>query len=115
MTDQLSRMKLNPYEVQKEDGPQGEFRTGVLDLDLIKYAINRDDYIRESRKSLVITCMDLMEDAFFLIMRGRVERFHNEEDFTRMVGNFLGIERSVFVTHSPIGSNPPFLGVRFLG
>ncbi len=107
MTDQLSRMKPNPYEVQKEDGFQGYFRTGVLDLDLIKYAINRDDYIRESRKSLAITCMDLVKDAWMFIREGQVLKYETEEDFVRAIGDFLGIERSVFVTHSPIVSKPP--------
>ena len=107
MTNTTSRMKPNPYEKQEEDKFQGEFRTGILDLDLIKYAINRDDYIRESRKSLAITCMDIVEDAWIFIREGQVLKYKTEEEFTRAIGDFLGIERSVFVTHFPIVPKPP--------
>jgi len=49
----------NPLETNVNGGLQGEFRKSVLDLDLLKYAVECDKYHNpDSRKVLVITCLD---------------------------------------------------------
>jgi len=49
----------NPDETNRSDGFQGEFRKTVLDLDMLKYAIECDVYENpDSKRILVVTCLD---------------------------------------------------------
>lgn len=48
----------NPYETNVYSEFQGNFRKSVLDLDLLQYAIDCDNYYNNSTKHLVITCLD---------------------------------------------------------
>lgn len=58
-----SYIKENPLETNLSDGFQGVFRKSVLDLDLLKYAVDCDKYHNpNSRKNLVITCLDQLPD-----------------------------------------------------
>lgn len=56
----ISYIKPNAMETNVDTGSQGVFRKSVLDVELLKYALKCDDYhrLRDSRKYLVITCMD---------------------------------------------------------
>lgn len=56
----ISYIKPNPNETNVDTGSQGIFRKSVLDLDLLDYALSCDAYHRlaDTRKTLVITCMD---------------------------------------------------------
>lgn len=53
-------------EINKNGGHQGIFRKSILDLDLLKYAIETDDMFIEKRygvnKHIVITCLDQIVD-----------------------------------------------------
>jgi adenylosuccinate synthase len=53
-------------EINKNGGNQGIFRKSILDLDLLKYAIETDDIFIERRygvnKHIVITCLDQIVD-----------------------------------------------------
>jgi adenylosuccinate synthase len=54
----------NPLETNTSESFQGEFRKTVLDLDLLKYALDCDNYRNPvSRRSLVITCLDQIKNA----------------------------------------------------
>ena len=49
----------NEQETNVNTGWQGEFRTGILDLDLLNYALIVDNlYSKSLKKNLVITCID---------------------------------------------------------
>ena len=74
----------NPYENNLDDGFQGKFRTSFLDLDLLKYAVQKDEYIRRADFNLVITCVDLMSE-FTLTMHGKVVTFKSEDAFVDKV------------------------------
>lgn len=96
-------IKQNPYETNKTNKYQGEFRRSLLDLDLLKYGIERDYYIRETRnKELVITCVDLVENEFRYTVEGRIISHVNKEDFARSIGDYLGVGR-VSMISSPFG------------
>jgi adenylosuccinate synthase len=52
---------INPYEKNSSDSPQGEFRTTMLDLDMIKYALMKERSIMEYGKQVLhITCLDVL-------------------------------------------------------
>ena len=57
---EISYIKSNPFETNVDTGSQGIFRKSVLDMDLLDYALSCDAYHRlaDTRKTLVITCMD---------------------------------------------------------
>ncbi len=92
----------NPYEQNHDDGVQGCFRIAPLDIDLLKYAIDKDDFIRKSQnKTLVITCMDLVQDSFTLTGANRkIIECSNENAFVRTISDYLGI-KNVLISRSP--------------
>lgn len=95
---------INNDDETNVDNYQGSFRTAVLDLDLLKYAIDCDR--TESRtpissEHLVITCMDQMTE-FKLTLSGDLLIFPNEDEFIRMVAKTLGIiDNNVYLSYSP--------------
>lgn len=55
-------IKPNPTETNTDTGHQGTFRKSVLDFDLLNYAISCDKFHNpDSKKFLVITCLDQIE------------------------------------------------------
>lgn len=69
---------------------QGKFRKSVLDLDLLKYAINCDRYHNPnvySKKKMVITCLDQVDpEAIPVTINGVIEYVK----FNR-IGSYCGI------------------------
>lgn len=63
-----SFIKNNPKETNVQNSFQGNFRKTMLDLDLLKYAMQRDDYINSTKaRTLVITCLDQMGEYKYTI------------------------------------------------
>lgn len=92
----------NPYEVQDEEGSQGKFRIGILDVDLLEYAIKSDTYIRYCHnKTLFITCMDLVQNDLRFTYKGNILGFQNEDKFIDEIRGILGID-CVIVSKSPL-------------
>ena len=72
---------------------QGKFRISVLDLNLLKYAINKDSYIKNNvNKILVITCMDYVSGLYSFVMDGVLAKFSNVSEFARTVAENLEIK-----------------------
>jgi adenylosuccinate synthase len=70
---------------------QGVFKRSILDLDLLEYGINKDEYIRNNKnKSLVITCLDHLNDYKFT-SKGKLHSFNNESEFVYNIGYMLNI------------------------
>lgn len=87
-------IKSNPYETNVRNRYQGEFRISLLDLDLLKYGIDKDDYLRTtSNKDLVITCLDLVADEYRYTIKGEIVGHTNAKDFCRGIADYLGIEK----------------------
>lgn len=92
MTQEDSRYILdNPDETNKEHTYQGKFRKGLLDVELLKYGIMKDQCLYGRRDmNLVITCMDHLRNYWY--MRGDTPVIHkNEKDFALGIGTYLGI------------------------
>jgi hypothetical protein len=89
----------NPYEHNSNEGFQGEFRYTPLDFNLLKYAINKDPYIRNASKVLVVTCLDTVKEFVFTI-DGEVYITRKEEKFLNQLSQYLGIN-SVMTSRSP--------------
>lgn len=94
-------ISLNPYEQNFDHTFQGKFRCTLLDLDLLKYAIDNDIGLRNKNKiSLVITCMDLIANNYCLTEDSKIFTFSTEHKFVDKIINSLKIE-SVYLSHDP--------------
>lgn len=98
-------IKEDPNETNVSHQYQGEFRRSILDLDLLKYGISKDDYIRNNLNSstLVITCLDHLK-YWELTLDGKLRTYSTEEEFVNLIQTQLGIER-VITSHSPDSIN----------
>ena len=94
------KIKLSKYEHNVSNEFQGNFRKSMLDLDLMKYAIDADDYIRETEKNIAITCLDNIEE-YKLTENGIVKTFKTEEQFVEHIINALNIEGKVLLSRTP--------------
>lgn len=94
----------NIDETNHNNDFQGEFKTRVLDLDTLLYAIKIDDNIRESRKkNLVITCLDQME-TYPYIYKGEVYEARTEEYFLKCIWHIIQKESNflnMYTSHGP--------------
>ena len=90
----------NPHEHNSNEGFQGEFRITPLDFNLLKYAINKDEYIRNStNKILVVTCLDTMGKEFPFSVDSQIYSA-GESQLVRHLSRYLGI-RKVMMSRSP--------------
>ena len=93
----------NPHETCVPNGMQGSFRRSLLDLDLLKYGMERDEYIRTTnKKTLVITCLDLVQNEFRYTINGEIVNHTNQKDFVNGISSYLGI-KDVIEVSSPYG------------
>jgi len=92
-------IKNNPYEENFDTGIQGEFRKTILDLDLIKYAINKDGYIKNHNFILAITCLDLL-NSYTLTYNGNILNFGNENDFIEKIKEVTGC-KEILISRTP--------------
>jgi adenylosuccinate synthase len=95
----ISYIKINPNETNVDTGSQGIFRRTVLDLDLLKYAVNCDKCHNSlaSDNHLVITCMDHVGDKIPATKEGIFKNFIPLE-----VGAVIGV-RDVILSNSDKG------------
>lgn len=93
------KVKHNPYEKNDWSSFQGSFRRSILDLDLIRYAIDSDPYIVKSEINLVITCIDLL-DEFSYTIYGEKQIVHNERNFIHNIKSELMV-KNVFISRTP--------------
>jgi adenylosuccinate synthase len=84
---------------------QGEFRRTLLDLDLLKYAMYKDDAsVYKNCKNLVITCMDHVQNDLRFTYKGKIINCINENEFVNKIKDILGIGR-VYTSHSDDGES----------
>ena len=94
-------IKDNPYESNNNNDRQGKFRSTILDLDLIEYAINSSKFIKNSKnKILAITCLDIVENAYSFTYNGQLEHFSNEYEFINKISKTLKIKK-IMINNSP--------------
>jgi adenylosuccinate synthase len=98
-------ISLDENETNVENEYQGIFRKSLLDLSLLEYAINKDEYIRLNKnKNLVITCLDHIVDEYRLTYEGDILYFNSEEEFVEFIVKILKI-KNVYISHSPNSEN----------
>lgn len=89
----IHNIKNNFYETNKENPNQGPFRTALLDLNLLRYGLEKElgrDY--KSIKNLVVTCLDLVENEYRFTENGQIVYCANKEEFLLRIKNFLRAE-----------------------
>lgn len=97
-------IKLSSHEQNVKHEFQGDFRISVLDLNLLKYAINKDDYIRENKKNLVITCLDNIKSPYKFTIDSVEYKNKTEVEFVKAIKDYLQIDE-IYLSHSPVSSN----------
>lgn len=81
----------NPRETNVQNDYQGSFRRTMLDLNLLKYAISRDDHLKTTyHKTLVVTCLDQMKD-FCYTVDGNVVSHADAKSFLKSISYYLEI------------------------
>ena len=91
----------NPHEQNFDEGPQGKFRKAVLDLDMLRYAVMKDQYLRHHYPVLVITCMDLVRSDRWLIEGGAMVEYE-EGAFLKRLREAL-LAKFVLMSDKPSG------------
>jgi adenylosuccinate synthase len=100
-------IKDNPNETNVLNTYQGEFKKSLLDLDLLKYGMERDPYIdKTAHKELVITCLDLVKDEYRYTIGGKIVAHSNEDDFVNGIADYLAVS-VVHRVSSPSGTISP--------
>ena len=93
-------IKVDSNETNVEHRYQGKFRRSMLDLDLLEYAINKDDYVREAKdKKLVITCLDHL-DSYRFTYKGNIYGYSDINRFLVSIADILHIKH-IFYSGSP--------------
>jgi hypothetical protein len=94
-------IQVNPNETNVTNTYQGEFRRGLLDVNLLLYAINKDDFIRNSKhKKLVMTCLDHIANNYSYVYDGKIQTADSKSHFIKKIACLLGIKH-VYASSSP--------------
>jgi adenylosuccinate synthase len=81
----------NKHEQNFDDGPQGEFRKSMLDLEFLKYGMEKDGGFNAGNSTLVVTCFEHMPELVY--WDGTRERkFDSEYDFSKSLAHDLGLK-----------------------
>jgi adenylosuccinate synthase len=98
-------IKINPNESNKTNKYQGNFRRSILDVSLLEYAINKDEYIRfHNNKNLVITCLDHIQDEYRFTYNGNIIYCDNENNFIENISKILKIN-NVYISRGDKSDN----------
>lgn len=84
-------IKANPLETNVTNQYQGQFRRSLLDIDVLKYAINKDCNIKNP--ILVITCLDHIKEEYRFIHNGDIVCCNDEDDFCEQILLKLDIQK----------------------
>lgn len=99
-------IKENPKETNVLNRFQGEFKRSLLDLDLLKYGIEKDPYIKQNlyRATLVVTCLDLVVNEYRYTVNGKIVSHADEESFIKGIADELNIDaKNIQTISSPDG------------
>jgi adenylosuccinate synthase len=103
-----NNIKINEHETNKPNMYQGSFRRSLLDLDLLEYGINKDEYISQYCNSenlnLVITCLDYVENDYQFTYKGEIISSLNEGEFINKISKILNIN-NVYISKTNESKN----------
>lgn len=96
-------IKTNYYETNKANDLQGNFRTNILDLDLLAYSYRNDsNKLDESvTKNLVVTCCDVVTE-FKVLEEREVRPFNNRNEFLDHLYQTLDVD-NIYFSEAPFG------------
>lgn len=95
---------FDPNETNIQNKYQGIFRRSLLDIDLLQYVIDKDNYIRNDKnKTLVITCLDHIQNEYRFTHKRKVVFSDNENDFINKISSILQINK-ILISKSPDSS-----------
>ena len=82
---------------------QGIFKISMLDADLLKYAISRDEGIRDGKFVLAITCVEHIHGNYQYTKGGKILEFENYTEFGHSLRTLLGASKCIiFANHVPV-------------
>lgn len=103
--DKIHNIKINPKESNVDNKYQGKFRRSLLDVSLLEYVINKDEYIKFNKnKNLCITCLDHIVNEYRFTYDGNIINCNNENDFVKKIANILNI-KNIYVSKSDESKN----------
>ena len=83
-------ISTNPLETNITNQYQGPLRYALLDLSLLEYAINKDDYLRTTEnRALVITCLDQIKNEYRFTYQNALVYCKNESEFISKIATIL--------------------------
>jgi len=90
----------NPHETNITNPYQGTLRIALLDVSLLEYAINKDEYIRTAtNKYLVITCLDHIQNEYRFTYQNSIVYCKNEAEFISKIASILNIN-NIYISAS---------------
>jgi adenylosuccinate synthase len=97
----------NPCEKNGDDGPQGKFRTGPVSLELLRYAVKKDPFLRKHGvDNVVVTCVDVLQGKTpYFIDDGGIYEARNVEKLLGMIKEATGA-KTLWTSSSPNGEVP---------
>ncbi len=98
-TDKPHNISVNPLETNVTNKFQGDFRGALLDVSLLEYAISKDEHIRNSEKTLLITCLDHIQNEYRFTYQGKIVYCTNEFEFVSKVSSLLNIKKVLISRH----------------
>jgi len=98
---------INPDETNTNDGMQGIFRRGLLDIDVLNYAMTKGGCFNTwlDDVKLVITCLDHIQNDFRFFLDGEIKAFEDEKSFVKEITNNLYCSNEVYLSHSSDSKN----------
>lgn len=97
-------IKENPLETNVLNKGQGKFRKSLLDVSLLEYALETHYNIIREKCSLVITCLDHVENEYRFTYKEQIINCINEVEFVNKIADILKIKR-VYISKSDISDN----------
>lgn len=95
----------NPCETNITNQYQGPLRYALLDVSLLEYAINKDDYLRiTENKALVLTCLDQIKNEYRFTYQNVIIYCKNENEFVSKIAGILNI-KTVYISASENSEN----------
>jgi adenylosuccinate synthase len=95
----------NPDETNISNTYQGALRISLLDVSLLEYAINKDDYLRTaSNKHLVITCLDHIQNEYRFTYQNSIIYCKDQTEFVSKISRILNIS-NVYISTSDDSKN----------
>lgn len=98
--DLPNNIRTNVFETNVCNKYQGEFRRSILDLDLLKYGLERHK-LNSHKLNLVVTNVDQVQNALVFTENDKIEQFSTQEGFLLELKSRLGIEGDLLFSTSP--------------